>query len=280
MPKLSIITINYNNCEGLQKTIQSVFGQTFKNYEYIIIDGGSTDGSTEIIKNLTDDLAYWVSEPDKGIYNAMNKGIVQAKGEYLQFLNSGDFFIDEHTLSCVFSIERSADIVYGDISYIFKDGSKKRYPALKPEELLLRNFFTNERATIFHPAAFIKKKLFDGELYDETYALIADNKFFIKQIVVNNCSADYTGMIIADFDTNGVSSQRANWPKTIEERNRIMVELIPPRILKDYQLFLPISGSPLLQYMPVLNKTTGFHKLVGTIVGIMAKVYKIIKPVR
>ena len=95
--KLSIITINLNNREGLQKTIESVISQTFRDFEWIVIDGGSTDGSAELIKQYAAHFAYWVSESDKGIYNAMNKGIRQAKGEWLQFLNSGDQLYEETT---------------------------------------------------------------------------------------------------------------------------------------------------------------------------------------
>ena len=93
MKKISIITINYNNCEGLRRTIESVVNQTCRDFEYIIIDGGSTDGSVDVIKRYADNIDYWVSEPDKGIYNAMNKGIRMATGDYVQILNSGDMFV-------------------------------------------------------------------------------------------------------------------------------------------------------------------------------------------
>ena len=99
--KYSIITINYNNRDGLEKTIQSVINQTCQDFEFIIIDGGSTDGSVDIIKKYNDRINYWVSEPDKGIYNAMNKGILQAHGEYLNFMNSGDCFFDNEVLNKV-----------------------------------------------------------------------------------------------------------------------------------------------------------------------------------
>lgn len=113
--KLSIITINYNNKAGLQKTIDSVIGQTWKDYEWIIIDGGSTDGSKELIEQYQQYFAYWCSEPDKGVYNAMNKGIAKAKGEYLNFMNSGDSFVCDSTLMDVFTKEISADIVSGPV---------------------------------------------------------------------------------------------------------------------------------------------------------------------
>ena len=95
MPKLSIITVNLNNREGLRKTAESVVSQTYKDYEWIVIDGGSTDGSKELIEQYAEHISYWVSEPDKGIYNAMNKGIRQAHGEYFLFLNSGDSLCDD-----------------------------------------------------------------------------------------------------------------------------------------------------------------------------------------
>ena len=111
--KLSIITVNLNNLEGLKKTYESVVCQTFTDYEWIVIDGGSTDGSREFIEQHQDKFAYWCSEPDKGIYNAMNKGIMRAKGEYLNFMNSGDCFACKETLAGVFNKPRKEDILYG-----------------------------------------------------------------------------------------------------------------------------------------------------------------------
>jgi glycosyltransferase involved in cell wall biosynthesis len=99
--KLSIITINYNNAEGLKRTIESVTGQTFRDFEYIVIDGGSTDGSTDVINEYADHISYWVSELDKGIYNAMNKGVAAAHGEYCNFLNSGDIYYNNEILANV-----------------------------------------------------------------------------------------------------------------------------------------------------------------------------------
>ena len=114
--KLSIITVNLNNMEGLQKTCDSIISQTFKNFEWIVIDGGSADGSKELIEEYGSNISYWVSEPDKGIYNAMNKGIKVAKGEYLYFLNSGDYLFDSNALSDVFLDNPKEDIVYGFVA--------------------------------------------------------------------------------------------------------------------------------------------------------------------
>ena len=147
--KLSIITINYNNAEGLRKTLASVAAQTFRDFEHIIVDGGSTDESVEIIRQYADNEAIrpenskadnlalspyhlitsspiiWISEPDSGIYNAMNKGIKMAKGEYLLFLNSGDYLVDADTLKNVFEEANDVDIIYGDRINVYEDGSQK-----------------------------------------------------------------------------------------------------------------------------------------------------------
>ena len=111
--KFSIITINYNNVEGLRNTIKSVVNQTYTDYEFIIIDGGSTDGSVEVIKEYANIITYWVSEPDKGIYNAMNKGIEVANGEYLNFMNSGDCFYNNDVLQKVADYHLEKDMIVG-----------------------------------------------------------------------------------------------------------------------------------------------------------------------
>ena len=113
--QLSIITINYNNGDGLQRTIESVIKQNFKSYEYIVIDGGSTDKSIDVIKRNKNHINYWISEPDTGIYNAMNKGIRKATGEYLIMINSGDVLVNEDVLDTVFKKNNNSDIIYGDV---------------------------------------------------------------------------------------------------------------------------------------------------------------------
>ena len=120
---LSIITINYNNKEGLQKTITSVVSQTVKEFEWVVIDGGSTDGSKELIEKYTDHIDYYVSEPDKGIYNAMNKGIHASHGKYLQFLNSGDSLHDNDTIERVLPLLKDTDIYVGRINSLGRENA-------------------------------------------------------------------------------------------------------------------------------------------------------------
>ena len=272
--KLSIITVNLNNANGLQKTIESVINQTFTDFEYIIIDGGSTDGSLDVIKEYEDRIIYWVSEPDKGIYNAMNKGILNSKGEYLQFLNSGDWLVDETILSKVFEMNRSAEIIYGNMYEIKPNGNKKLQVPLAVDNLTLANFNSNTHATIQHPASFICKTLFEKGMYDERYKIIADIKFFIERIIFQNCTVQYLPLAITNFNLDGLSSNPSNWAKTIEERSRIFKDLLPPRILKDYEVLFQIKNSSLLKYIPFLENTSGFNILVTNVVKYSIKIYR------
>ena len=132
--RLSIITINYNNLSGLHKTIDSILSQSFKDYEWIVIDGGSSDGSKELLEKHIEHFAYWCSEPDKGIYNALNKGLKYANGNYVQFLNSGDWLYENSTLEKAFTnIDGKYDIYYGDNIQVNENNSLNPYTY--PDEL-------------------------------------------------------------------------------------------------------------------------------------------------
>ena len=222
--KLSIITVNLNNRDGLQKTIDSVVSQTFKDFEWIIIDGGSTDGSKELIEQYADHFTYWVSEPDKGIYNAMNKGIRVAKGNYLQFLNSGDWLYNNTILEKCFSHEFRADIIYGDI--LFCNGQKLERHCY-PEQLSIRFFYN---LSLGHPSSFIKRELIQEELYDENLKLVSDWKFFLIQALKNK-KFEHIDEAISCFDTFGVSSTNE---KLIEkERESVLENELNPMISSD-----------------------------------------------
>ena len=154
--KVSIITVNLNNLEGLKKTINSVFIQTNNSYELIVIDGGSTDGSKEFIEANKHKIQYWVSEPDKGVYNAMNKGILAAKNEYLFFLNSGDLFFDDQVIeNCLPHFNDNCTCISGTIS--FYEGEDEISTKKHPEKMTFS--FANSRI-ISHQATFIKREAF------------------------------------------------------------------------------------------------------------------------
>jgi glycosyltransferase involved in cell wall biosynthesis len=200
--KISIITVNYNNTEGLEATIESVLKQTNKNYEYIIIDGGSTDGSKEIIEKYASQIDYWVSEPDKGIYNAMNKGIKQAKGEYLLFLNSGDYLISTDVL------EKVAQELDGLISFVacgirLQDDNGYRVKQ-HPNEISFGYLYTSSLA---HQSTFIHRKIFDKYgYYNESYKIVSDWEIFFKAICLNGESYKKSDIVVSNFSCDGVSS--------------------------------------------------------------------------
>lgn len=231
MAKLSIITINLNNKIGLIRTIESVTSQVFTEFEFIIIDGGSKDGSIEVIHQYKQHITYWVSEPDKGIYNAMNKGIVASNGEYCLFLNSGDWLF-ENILNNIFNETLTSDIIYFNLYLSYNDGKIK--PLKYPSTLSMSFFY---QSTIGHQSTFIKRSLFDrfGQ-YTESYRIHADYEFWIKSIIVNNCTVDHYPLYLSYYQMDGISSKPNPW--AINEREEILNTYLPARIANDYQLWV------------------------------------------
>lgn len=226
--KLSIITINYNHIKGLRQTIESVVSQCCQDFEYIIIDGGSTDGSRELIEQYQEHLSYWCSEPDKGVYNAMNKGIVQAHGDYLLFLNSGDYLCDKDALSKVFSQEHKSDLLVG---YIYRHREKGLYidKGFDTSDITIRHLLRN---SLPHQATFIRRELFDKYgLYDETLKVVADWKFFAQCIILHNVSIENLLIPITVYEEGGISDHPENGGT--EEWNRSLEEILPKRVICD-----------------------------------------------
>ena len=229
--KLSIITINYNNKTGLEKTFNSVIGQTSHEFEWVIIDGGSTDGSKEVIINLTlnDNLnpnvniGYWCSEPDNGIYNAMNKGIAHATGEYLHFLHSGDSLVDKHVISDFNALSCEEDIVAGDI---ILDSDPARRLNSPREEDIDYDFF--KYSMVRHSASYMKRSLFlkyGG--YDEKYRIVSDMKYFMETLLKYNCTYRHWNRIVTDFNTDGISENPQTHELDLKERAIVFEDFLP-----------------------------------------------------
>ena len=226
---LSIITVNYNNRIGLQKTFESVLDQTYNNFEFIVIDGGSSDGSKEVIESNQKKIAYWVSEKDRGIYHAMNKGIEKAKGRYLLFLNSGDYLCDASVLSTAFAKELTQDIVYGDIIWD-TDGVKteNKFPSTVTFE-----YFT--QLSLPHQASFIRKSLFESiGLYDENHRIISDWIFFVLAICKYNCSYQHIDLFISVCGRDGLSCEPGNWEIIVADRKKELQKYFPA-FIPDYE---------------------------------------------
>ena len=225
---LSIITINLNNKNGLEQTLRSIISQSFKDYEIIIIDGASTDGSLDVINNYSQYITYCVSENDSGVYNAMNKGLVKANGEYLYFLNSGDVLYDDGVLNKVVSEFGDVDIVYGDVELV--PSNRKSFIKTYPNTLTM-NFFYN--SSLCHQSIFFRKILFDRYgLYSEEYKYSSDWLFTMNCLVFENCSYLHVNDIIVRYDLTGISFTCGDELK--KERDVILNKMIPQCILADY----------------------------------------------
>jgi glycosyltransferase involved in cell wall biosynthesis len=228
MPLFSIITVNLNNAAGLKKTIESVVSQSFRDFEYIVIDGASTDGSRDVIKEYETKITYQVSEKDTGIYNAMNKALKQVKGKYCLFLNSGDFLTNSQVLKDVSDFGSDADIVYGNMMIHYPDGKKKL--GKMPEKITFHQMITD---TLWHPVSFIKKTLFDKYgYYREDIKIVADYEFFFKTIIVHKVTAQYMPVTIAGFSLDGMSSYRSNAALIASERKKIQLQYFPGSVIE------------------------------------------------
>lgn len=225
--KFSIITINYNNAEGLRKTIESVINQTYKDYEYIIIDGGSTDGSTDVIKEYADKITYWISEKDDGIYNAMNKGVAVAKGDYCNFMNSGDVFYNKTVLEKVDDENYVEDIMTGDL--LFNNGCL----CISPKQVTMKDFYYK---TLFHQASFIRTSLLKEKPYDETLKIASDWKFFFEQIAIEGHSYIHLPFCIALFEVGGISANAHDLIR--KEQYQVIHKYLPQNVIKDYEIMI------------------------------------------
>ncbi|MEG1861732.1 MAG: glycosyltransferase family 2 protein [Bacteroidaceae bacterium] len=225
--KLSIITINYNNREGLEKTIKSVVEQTDQNFEYIIIDGGSTDGSVEIIKEHETSIDYSVSEKDNGIYNAMNKGIRKATGEYCLFLNSGDYLAGKDVIKNVLPLLSGEDYITGSTRYLPNKKFHTCYINRVPENYARVLLYHS----LNHQSTFIRTKILKNSPYDENYKIVSDWKQMFESLIVKNCTYKPIYLLISNYDTTGFSSVQ----DISGERAKVLSEYMPYKIVQELQ---------------------------------------------
>ena len=237
---LSIITINRNNKEGLRKTMKSVFAQTNREFEYIVVDGASTDGSVDIIKefakchatgNLSPIAFTWLSEPDTGIYNAMNKGVRMAHGEYTLMLNSGDYLVDEHVIERIMPELHTEDMIQGNIIVDFSDKTIRNRGYGRSNISL----FDVLDGYFLHQATFIRLSAIQQYgYYDEAYTISSDTYFFIKALGLNSATFRYIDLDIANFDPQGISSKTDKELLQIKkkENSQWRKQNIPQRIVE------------------------------------------------
>lgn len=304
MSKLTIITINYNNAVGLQKTMESVLNQTSKEFEYIIVDGtpqppqGGVVADREVLSQFLSEKLHtengftrciWLSpsrgvgggqrvgggfysEPDSGIYNAMNKGIRMAKGEYIHFLNSGDWLVDEFVVDRMLKELRSSelgvlskelgakstelveatpiDIFVGNKITVRPDG-KVRYGR---NDKRLVSALTFYRGTIEHTSAYIRRAMFDKVgMYDETLRIVSDYKWYFDAVLNHNALVAFTDIYVSYFDNTGISSTNLTLDKA--ERRQVLEQMLPPAVLDDYDRYhFAIDQHERLRRYPLLYK--------------------------
>ena len=232
--KISIITINYNNGEGLERTIQSVINQdNSHSIEYLVIDGGSIDNSRRIIEQNQNRLAYWCSERDRGIYHAMNKGIAHATGEYLLFLNAGDF-LEPGSINNTIGYLSGEDIVYGNL--IFQDTNGTRTPITYPEKPTTEYLFEK---SLGHPATFFRRSLFEKYAYNESLKIVSDWEFLFRKIILEKCSTKHIPVFVSTFMTDGISCTMSELCQ--KERQETLYRLLSPAITEELRMLYALK---------------------------------------
>lgn len=242
--KVSIVTVNRNNASGLKTTIDSIRNQTFRDYELIITDGGSTDNSIDIIRANTDIITDWVSERDNGIYDGMNKSLIRCHGDYVIFMNSGDSFFSPDVLTIVFSTSSYADVIYGDVSFL---KIIKANPAIKS----LQDFYCT--SPFCHQAVFTRTSLAKQIKFDTDYKIVADWRMFYL-IFAQGGVFEYKPIVIAQCDSSGISNLDVR--KNNAEQIRFLRTIYPDFVLTDYQELQDIKKGILWVYYKRLEDTS------------------------
>lgn len=274
MLKLSIITINYNDAVGLQKTFNSTISQSCADFEHVIVDGASPDNSVEVIKKYAAEASAkgikvtWISEKDKGIYNAMNKGIRMARGEYIEILNAGDILASVEVVEKMYAALEEKDypeLLYGNMIKVSADGKVVGKSKETPYSFL--NYFIS---TLNHDCAYIKRSLFGEDrygLYDEELKIVSDWKWYTEAIGLGTVFPVYVDIDVTIFDATGISE--TNLAKRNEERAKVLKAITPPAVWEDYN-----QHSFHLEQIKRLKRYPLFYKLVWFIERCLFKLEK------
>lgn len=263
--KLSIVTINYNDVLGVKITLQSVFNQTCRDIEHVIVDGGSSDGSRTVIEEYANKAlcpVLWVSEPDKGIYNAMNKGLRMATGDYIQILNSGDVLADDKVVERMLVALKEKDypdIIYGNMMKSFPDGRLIRDRGYAGSNPTMLGFI---RGTLNHDPVYIRKSLFEQfGYYREDLPITADWRWYVEAIPLGGIIPVYVDIDVTIFDMTGISETQLE--KRELERNEELKRILPIGVYKDYELYrFPLEQMRRIKRYPLVYKFFNFVERV------------------
>lgn len=275
--RLSIVTINYNNAEGLCKTLASVASQSYRDIEHIIVDAASTDGSVDIIREYESAnrssvhplTLIWSSKKDKGVYNGMNIGIKRATGDYIQILNSGDILAaNDVTERMLAAMPEGVSILYGNMlkSYDGKSVVRDNCGGISSTDSFLYFY----KGTLNHDSAYIRRDLFDKYgLYNEQMKICSDWEWYVKAIALGGENAVYTNIDVTIFDMNGVSESGGKNAELIKkERREFLEKILPASVLKDYDTY----AFPIDQYRRLKR-----HHLWGIVYFIERVLFKLEK---
>ena len=262
--KISIITVNLNNKAGLEKTIKSISDQTLKDYELIVIDGGSTDGSLDIIHRCEKNISHWISEKDYGIYHAMNKGILFARGEYCFFLNSGDYIVNNTLFEDLSNLDLHSDIISGNVLKIRRNG---KYRTIIPHDKPTLHKLCIH--SLPHQATLIKRILFNEiGIYNESYRIVSDFDFFLRAIVVSGKTYQKVDINFSYFNLNGISSNPAYFSLAKEESLLCIRSNFPEMAddLIEYRYFYVSNTGQLIRLLQSKKKLFLFlDKTIGSV---------------
>lgn len=287
--KLSIITINYNNAQGLKKTLASVASQTYRNIEHIIVDAASTDGSVDVIRDyeaancssIHPLTIVWSSKKDKGIYNGMNIGIQRATGDYIQILNSGDILaapdvtermvlrLNELTNERVNELDGVA-ILYGNMLKSYDGKTIINRDTCGGDMYTPESFLYFYKGTLNHDCAYIRRDLFEKYgLYNEEMKICSDWEWYVRAIVLGGEKPVYTNIDVTIFDMNGVSESYGKNADIIKrERREYLEKILPPPVLRDYDMY----AFPITQYQRLKK-----HHLWGVVYFMERVLFKLEK---
>lgn len=227
--KLSVVTVCRNNLEGLKRTYESVWSQTRLDViEHVVIDGASTDGTREWLEENNEKIDRWMSEPDKGIYNAMNKALGLVSGEYTLFLNSGDEFASDDVVErCLPYLDGTTDIIYGDVMAVKPDeGTIRRWNY--PERLTTWHFI---EGTLCHQSLFIRSGLHRENHYDESFRIVADYALLLRLIILEGRTTKKVPLAVCNYYFDGMSS--VNKEAMFAERELARRKILPEILLRD-----------------------------------------------
>lgn len=264
MRKYSIIVVTLNNASGLIRTLKSIRKLNYSEKEVIVIDGGSDDGSLDVISNNKDIISFSSSEKDSGIYNAMNKGIKYVTGDYVVFMNAGDEFADDGVLSLV--SQHNGDIVLGGDIY---DGTVR----VMKEEMSLYDILS---IGIYHQAVYYRREVLQKYHFDESYKIIADLKSVVEPLAKEKISISCISQPLAKCEGGGLSKR--HWRDILAERKRMIDEVVAPFYKADYQRFSRINNTILDDFI-VLSHFKSIYPIIRFSTKILKFLNKKIKQI-